>query len=86
MTEHLTRKHYVNDHFPGTAERAELINACCLPEIDLQILRMVHLEHRDVNFIADSIAMSPQNVKRRYRIALTTLWQLAKSRASKMNF
>lgn len=81
MTDHLDRKHYINDHFPGTAERAALIDGCCLPEIDLKILRMVHLEHRDVNFIADSIAMSPQNVKRRYRIALTALWNLAKSRA-----
>lgn len=57
-----------------------LISKCALREEDRQILRMVHFEHHDQQYIADMVGLSVQGLRKRYYGAVAKLYRLAELR------
>lgn len=57
-----------------------LISQCALREEDRQILRMVHFEHHDQQYIADMVGLSVQGLRKRYYGAVAKLYRLAELR------
>lgn len=80
MGEHLDRKHAVIllEDDPDTL--SVLISQCALREEDRQILRMVHFEHHDQQYIADMVGLSVQGLRKRYYGAVAKLFRLAELR------
>lgn len=57
-----------------------LISQCALREEDRQILRMVHFDHHDQQYIADMVGLSVQGMRKRYYGAVAKLYRLAELR------
>lgn len=57
-----------------------LISQCALREEDRQILRMVHFDHHDQQYIADMVGLSIQGMRKRYYGAVAKLYRLAELR------
>lgn len=80
MTEHLRRKHEIGGIADLEALKA-LIRQCAIDQTDARILYMVHVDRQDQYFIADTLGLSVQAVRKRYTAALEKLHRLARLRA-----
>lgn len=83
MTEHLRRKHYLEE-IPDIEKRNELIARCAIDETDKQILTLRYSKHKDFGFIADELGLSYAAVIKRHKKALAMLQRLAIERANQV--
>ena len=79
MTEHLKRKHEIGSIADVEVLKA-LIRQCAIDQTDARILYMAHVDRQDQYFIADSMGLSVQAVRKRYTAALAKLHKLARLR------
>lgn len=77
MGDHLDRKHDIRRLEEDPDRLKELIGQCAISREDARMLYMVHIEQQDQSFIADTMGMSVQNMRRRYTAALKKLHRLA---------
>lgn len=80
MGDHLERKHDIRRLEEDPDALKLLIGQCAIREEDARILYMVHVEQHDQYYIADTLGMSVQNMRKRYTAALKKLHTLARIR------
>ncbi len=75
-SDHITRTHIVAK-IRDMEHRRQLIARLALDEIDIEILRMRHLQFKSFGYIADMVGLSVSQVGRRYKRALQALAEAA---------
>lgn len=58
--------------------RRQLIARCALDEIDIEILKLRHIQFKPFGYIADTVGLSASQVGRRYKRALAALADAAR--------
>ena len=82
MTDHVSRKHEAETIESRQAIR-DAIEAAALDDVEREILRMRHLEYRNLGAIAGLLGYSQSQVSRKYTRALTKMIACAKRGAEK---
>ena len=76
-SDHIKRIHLVAK-IRDMEHRRALIARLALDEIDIEILRMRHLQFKSFGYIADTVGLSVSQVGRRYKRALLALADAAR--------
>ena len=84
MTEHIRKKHYINDNDKAKdgEYRLMLIARCALDDTDKEILRLRYVKFCDFGYIADTLGMAYATVIKRHKKALAVFQAIAQERAN----
>jgi DNA-directed RNA polymerase specialized sigma subunit len=75
VSEHIEARRKLKE-IPSISRFHELLELSTLSPIDKEILRLHYLEHRDFQFIGDSLGYATVTIKRRHAKSLSKLIKL----------
>ena len=75
MSEHIEARKKLKE-IPSISRFDELLEMSTLSSMDKEILRLHYLEHRDFQFIGDSLGYATVTIKRRHAKAMAKLIKL----------